>query len=191
MQIDEKRYIIMKKPSFVIGKKQIVLAVMTLMMVIAVYANYAVTSSGSKIKTTDKIEKHSAEYGEAELVSADKNTSDYFAQARIDRMNARDEAKETLKTIINGGDATEEEKEVAAEEAAAMTGLMESENKIESLVKAAGFTDCVCYLDGDNANIVVKAGSEGLIASEAAQIKDILLSEVSVPTENIRIFDVA
>ena len=106
-------------------------------------------------------------------------------------MNARDEAKETLKTIINGGDATEEEKEVAAEEAAAMTGLMESENKIESLVKAAGFTDCVCYLDGDNANIVVKAGSEGLIASEAAQIKDILLSEVSVPTENIRIFDVA
>lgn len=181
----------MKKPSFVIGKKQIVLAGMTLMLGIAVYANYAVTSSGSEIKTTDKIEKHSAEYGEAELVSADKNTSDYFAQARIDRMNARDEAKETLKTIINGGDATEEEKEVAAEEAAAMTGLMESENKIESLVKAAGFTDCVCYLDGDNANIVVKAGTEGLIASEAAQIKDILLSEVSVPTENIRIFDVA
>ena len=93
----------MKKPSFVIGKKQIVLAGMTLMLGIAVYANYAVTSSGSEIKTTDKIEKHSAEYGEAELVSADKNTSDYFAQARIDRMNARDEAKETLKTIINRG----------------------------------------------------------------------------------------
>ncbi len=180
----------MKKPSFIIGKKQIVLAGMTLMLGIAVYANYAVTSSGGEIKVTDKIQKPTVEYGEAELVSADKNTEDYFARARLDRMNARDEAKETLKTIINGGDATEEEKDVAAKEAAAMTGLMESESKIESLVKAAGFTDCVCYLDGDNANIVVKAGDDGLIASEAAAIKDILLSEVSIPNENIRIFDV-
>ena len=155
------------------------------MLGIAVYANYAVSSSGVDIKATDKIERQSINYGEAELVSADKNSEDYFSQARIDRMNARDEAKETRKTIIGGGDATEEE------EAAAMTGLMESENKIESLVKAAGFTDCVCYLDGDNANIVVKAGPDGLIASEAAQIKDILLSEITVPTENIRIFDVA
>ena len=180
----------MKRPSFVVGKKQIVLAGMTLMLGAAVYVNYAVGSSGGEIKAADKIQKQSAEYGEAELVSADKNTTDYFAKARIERMNARDEAKETLATIISGGDATEEEKEVAAEEAAAMTGLMESESKIESLVKAAGFTDCVCYLDGDNANIVVKAGPEGLIASEAAQIKDILLGEVSVANENIRIFDV-
>ncbi|WP_295153101.1 SpoIIIAH-like family protein [uncultured Ruminococcus sp.] len=181
----------MRRPSMVIGKKQIVLAGMTLMLGIAVYANYAVSSSGNEIRATEKIEKQSVNYGEAELVSADKNGTDYFSQARIDRMNARDEAKETLKTIIGGGDATEEEKAVAAEEAAAMTGLMESENKIESLVKAAGFTDCVCYLDGENANIVVRSGPEGLIASEAAQIKDILLSEVTVPTENIRIFDVA
>ncbi|MBP3798842.1 MAG: SpoIIIAH-like family protein [Ruminococcus sp.] len=178
----------MKKPSLIIGKKQIVLAGMTLMLGIAVYANYAVGSSG-EISATDKIEKHSANYGEAELVNADKGT-DYFSQARIDRMNARDEAKETLKNIMGGGDATDEEKSVAAEEAAAMTGRMESESKIESLVKAAGFTDCVCYLDGDNANIVVRSGPEGLVASEAAQIKDILLGEVSVPAENIRIFDV-
>ncbi|MBQ8965245.1 SpoIIIAH-like family protein [Ruminococcus sp.] len=180
----------MRKPSLVIGKKQILLAGMTLMLGIAVYANYAVTSSGGKIKATDKIEKQSVNYGEAELVNADKNTTDYFSEARIERMNARDEAKETLKNIMGGGDATEEEKAVAAEEAAAMTGLMESESKVESLVKAAGFTDCVCYLDGENANIVVQSGPEGLIASEAAQIKDILLSEVTIPTENIRIFDV-
>ena len=69
---------------------------------------------------------------------------------------------------------------------------METENKIESLVKAAGFKDCVVYLDGNNANIVVKTGNkDGLMASEAAKIKDILLSEVSVANENIRIFDVA
>ena len=91
---------------------------------------------------------------------------------------------------MSGGDSTEEEKKVAEEEASAMTGLMESESKVETLVKAAGLEDCVVYLDGDNANIVVKTDSDGLVASEAAQIKDILLSEVSVANENIRIYDV-
>lgn len=181
----------MKKPSFIIGKKQIVLAGMTLMLGIAIYVNYAVSSSGHEIKTTGKMENQSVNYGDAELVSTDEAGDDYFAQARIDRMTARDKAKETLKNIISGGDTTDEEKTVAEEEAEAMSGLIESESKIEALIKAAGFSDCVCYLDGENANIVVKAGSDGLVASEAAQIKDILLSEVSVPAENIRIFDVA
>ena len=60
---------------------------------------------------------------------------------------------------------------------------------MENLIRAAGFTDCVVYLDGENANVVVQTDS-GLIQTEAAQIKDILLSEVTVPAEKIRIFDV-
>ena len=172
----------MKKPTMIIGKKQIILAGMTLILGLAVYINYAVSTSDGKIKATDVVKSQSVNYGDAQLVSTD-SSSDYFAQARIDRMNSRDEAVETLKNIMNGGDSTEEE-------ASAMTGLMESESKVETLVKAAGFEDCVVYLDGDNANIVVKTDSDGLVASEAAQIKDILLSEVSVANENIRIYDV-
>ena len=42
--------------------------------------------------------------------------------------------------------------------------------------------------DGENASVVVK--SDGLSASQAAEIKDILLSETSVENENIRIFEV-
>ena len=155
---------------------------MTLILGLAVYINYAVSTSDGKIKATDVVKSQSVNYGDAQLVSTD-STSDYFTQARIDRI-------ETLKNIMNGGDSTEEEKKVAEEEASAMTGLMESESKVETLVKAAGFEDCVVYLDGDNANIVVKTDSDGLVASEAAQIKDILLSEVSVANENIRIYDV-
>ena len=88
---------------------------------------------------------------------------------------------------MNGGDATEEEKSVASETAASVTSLIETESKVEDLIKAQGFDDCVVYLDGKTANIVVK--SAGLDASQAAQIKDILLSEVNVANENIRIVE--
>lgn len=184
----------MKKPSLIIGKKQILLAGMTLVLGLAIYINYAYSAAGGKIKTTDVVKNQSVNYGESQLVSkeAQTDTDDYFAKARIDRTTSRDESIQTLKSIIGGGDATDEEKKTASEKAQTMTGLMETESKIESLVKAAGFKDCVVYLDGKNANIVVKTdGKDGLMASEAAKIKDILLSEVSVANENIRIFDVA
>ena len=101
----------MKKPTMIIGKKQIILAGMTLILGLAVYINYAVSTSDGKIKATDVVKSQSVNYGDAQLVSTD-STSDYFAQARIDRMNSRDEAVETLKNIMNGGDSTEEEKKV-------------------------------------------------------------------------------
>lgn len=177
----------MKKPTMIIGKKQIILAGLTLILGVAVYINYAFSAGGGKLQKTSKIENEAANYGEAQLVNSD-SAEDYFSQARIDRMNSRDEAVETLKTIMNGGDSTEEEQAVAAEDAATLSGLIQSESKIEDLIKAAGFDDCVVYLDGENANIVVK--SDGLADSDAAKIKDILLSEVDVANENIRIFDV-
>ncbi len=177
----------MKKPTLIIGKKQIILAGMTLILGVAVYINYAFSATGNQLKKTSKIENEAANYGDTQLVSND-SAKDYFAQARIDRMTSRDEAVETLKTIMDGGDTTEEEQSVASEDAATISGLIEAESTVENLIKAAGFEDCVVYLDGQNANIVVK--SDGLLDSEAAQIKDILLAQVDVANENIRIFDV-
>ena len=43
-------------------------------------------------------------------------------------------------------------------------------------------------LDGESAKVVVQ--TEGLDAAQAAAIKDVILGEVSVPAENIRIFEV-
>ncbi|MBQ1538371.1 MAG: SpoIIIAH-like family protein [Ruminococcus sp.] len=180
-----------KRMSLIIGKRQIMLAGMTLILGTAVYVNYAMSAAGG-IKAAGKVEKKSINYGDAQLVSArEESTSgeDLFAKARLDRTTSRDKAVETLRSIMSGGDSSPEEQAAAADEAAAMTGLIEKESKVENLIKAAGFADCVVYLDGENANVVVKS-EEGLIQTEAAQIKDILLSEVSVPAENIRIYDV-
>lgn len=60
---------------------------------------------------------------------------------------------------------------------------------IESLILAQGFHDCVVYLDGDAAKIVVETA--GLEPAQAAAIKEIVLSEVEIPAEGIRIFEVA
>ncbi len=197
----------MRKPNLIIGKKHIILACLTLILGVAIYMNYAFASVEDDITAANAANTRKmsagvdseaiadgmadntevANYGDAAFVSA-SGESDYFSQVRIARMTSRDEAVETLSAIINGGDISEEESAIYTSEAMNMSKLSESESTIESLIKAQGFEDCVVYLNGSTANIVVK--SEGLVPSEAAQIKDILLTEVTIPAENIRIFEV-
>ncbi len=179
----------MKRLNLIIGKKHIILACLTLILGIAVYMNYVLSSPDKDIAAEDVMADtaEAANYGDAAFVSAD-GENDYFAQVRLTRMTSRDEAVETLSAIINGGDLSDEETVTYTNEAVTLSKLSESESKIENLIKAQGFSDCVVYLNGSTANIVVK--SDGLAAEQAAQIKDILLTEVTIPAENIRIFEV-
>ena len=185
----------MKKPAIIIGKKQIIMTCLTLMLAAAVYINYAtapkIGRNDDKPVSADAVDD--INYGETEFVNAGADigadsASDYFAQARLDKMNNRDEAVQTLQTIIGGGDITEDEMVMNALDAVEVSKLIESEGTIESLIRAQGFEDCVAYLDGETAKIVVK--TEGLNKALAASIKDIILGETEVSAENIRIFEV-
>ena len=60
--------------------------------------------------------------------------------------------------------------------------------EVPMLIQAQGYSNCIVYLAGDSAKVVVQ--TEGLDAAQAAAIKDVILGEVSVPAENIRIFEV-
>jgi stage III sporulation protein AH len=203
----------MKKPTLIIGKKHIILACLTLILGIAIYINY-VFAAPARIDDiiadpadptiaaeSSDTNGETVNYGDTTFVmanaddtsgtaepSADISGTDYFSQVRLARMVSRDTAAEQLSAIIGGGDITDEETTVYTMAAVDLSALGEKESMIESLIKAQGFDDCVVYLSSDTANIVVK--SAGLLPAEAAQIKDILLAEVTVPNENIRIFEV-
>ena len=114
----------MRKPNLIIGKKQIILAGLSLVLGIAVYMNYVFAEVGEEIAANADVmqtaESEKVNYGdaafvnsengeEAQEVSVDADPSDYFAQARLSRMTSRDDAVQTLSAILNGGDLTEEE----------------------------------------------------------------------------------
>ena len=194
----------MKKPSVIIGKRQIVLSCLTAMLAIAVYINYSMSQDQPVTPVTELTEQRS--FGETEFVSAEPKeitqlaevpaepanaepdpAADYFAQARLNKTVSRDEAVQTLQSIMGGGDITGDEAVATALNAVELSSLIESEGRIESLIRSQGFADCVVYLDGDSAKVVVR--TEGLEPKDAALIKDLILSEVSVTPENIRIFE--
>ena len=83
---------------------------------------------------------------------------------------------------------TEEELAVIAEDVLEVSGYIETETKVENLLKAQGFSEALCYLTSDSANVIVKTA--GLDTAQAAQIKSTLLGEIAVPAENITIVEI-
>ncbi len=189
------------KANFIIGKKQIILAALVVILSGAVYLNYVYANSNDDFSIVETINAQNSDdynsdteddeknYGDTQLVNNDvDSTDDYFAQAQLERTKSRDEAIETVKSVLVNESATEEETTQANAQITQIAQQIESEAIIENLIKAKGFADCVVYLSGESANIVVK--TDGLDAAGAAQIKNIVLTEQDLKPENISIVEV-
>lgn len=118
-----------------------------------------------------------AAYGEA-----------YFAEAKLSRTKARDEAADALKYMLEDANLTTDQMTQLTMEAASIAKSIETEGKIENLIKARGFAECMVYLEEDRIDVLVKCTD--MTDSEAAQIKDVILGEVEVPDKNISIIEI-
>lgn len=67
---------------------------------------------------------------------------------------------------------------------------LNAENEIETLVKAKGFADCLCFLQSGRADLTVMTSGDALTAAQVAQIRDIVLSKSEVTAQNITVVEV-
>jgi stage III sporulation protein AH len=186
--------------SGIFGKKQIMLAVLVLALGVAVYLNYYF-STRNPITTDASAITSSKNLGDAKFVdnpsavepsgkTGDKaaDSSDYFAQAQKNRENARQEAIDIIRDLINNAKANKETQQQALEKAAAIAAAVEQESKIESLIKAKGFQDCIAFIEDDQCSVAVRAAE--LNEAQALQITEIVTAQSKVPAQNVRIVTV-
>ena len=130
-------------------------------------------------------------YGEAQLVSVANNSgSKCFEEARLKRTKAHDEAMDAVQKALKSASLSAEEKKSYTQQ---LTGSLEdlnAENEIETLVRAKGFADCLCFLQSGRADLTVMTSGDALTAAQVAQIRDIVLSKSNVTAQNITIVEV-
>lgn len=212
------------KANVILGKKQIVIAALVLILGAAVYLNWQfadvpVAPTGGEVsgntmegtasdtggeesltETNGETQQGGASevsaepsgekvLGEASFVNAQVLSGDaYFASARLARSKARDEAIATISAVLGDDALTEDDKKEASAKAMSITDAIEAESRIENLIKAKGFADCMVYITEQSASVVVK--SDGLTQDQATQIKNIVVSEGSMKGENISITEI-
>ncbi|MBE6607491.1 MAG: SpoIIIAH-like family protein [Ruminococcaceae bacterium] len=159
----------------------------------AVYLNWILFADGDDYKPGDYVSGgETANKGENQgdgTTAGNENADSYFALAVIDRSEARAEALEVLSKITTSEEANDEAKQNAYAEMAKIAEEIECESNIETLIKAKGFEECVVVIGNGKANIIVSG--ENLLASEVAQIREIVYTQANISPENITIIEKA
>ena len=109
------------KANFLIGKKQIILSALVVILGGAIYVNYLYADKDLGFPITQNVstsseqtDKDGKNYGDAQLVNGPVSDEDYFKKASLEKTKNRDEAVETVKAILEKEGATEEEKTQAS-----------------------------------------------------------------------------
>ena len=184
-------------------------------LVVAVYLNWQYARTGAELETeavnvsasvaeeasvpitdglmteAEAVSSTNKNYGEAQLVSVSNDSgSKFFEEARLKREKAHDAALDTIQKTLKSTSLSADEKKSYAQELTGNLENLNAETEIETLVKAKGFADCLCFLQADRADLTVMTSGDALTAAQVAQIRDIILSKSSVTAQNITVVEV-
>ena len=112
----------------------------------------------------------------------------YFDTARLSRQQARDSAISMLQEAEIDENATEDVLNEASLALQVLASYTVAEAQIESLVTAKGYEDCVVFMGEDSCSVVV-ADPDGVDSTDAARIKDIVISETDYTAAQIKIME--
>ncbi len=176
-------------------KKQALVLTLVAALGLAVYLNYQFGNNGisnspddgktlgEALFVNDREEKEQEE----ESVSVSTKT-DYFTEARKNREKAREEAIDVVKDIAADMQTDSKAADEVLKKVTAIAASVEREAKLEGLIKAKNFEDCVVYLADDACSVVVKG--KDLTAAQTMQITEIVTAQTGISAQKINIMAV-
>ncbi len=180
------------------GKKRgVVYGVIGVMLCVAVYLNWSYVQSPDELLVAGqaKNELNGASVMQEGDTGAEASQvvsgSDYFAQSRLTREQARDEAISILQTSLQDEKSDNKTKEDAAGQISRLADDSVTEARVESLIKAKGYADAVVFVSEGAVNVIVQPPEKGFEAQDAAVVRDIVVSETGASADQIKIVEAA
>ena len=179
-------------------KRNAVVAAVVLFVCAAVYLNWDYEQTGKNLgdaalvgaETGDPLLDGATEITGTEEVGKSVDSAAYFANARLNRQQARDNALNMLQETLVGENTTETVKEQTGLAIETMAGQAMTEAQIENLVVAKGYADCVAIIGQDSVNVVVQGSAGELTRADTAKIMDIVSQNTNFTADRIKIIPV-
>ena len=187
------------------AKRQLLMAALVLALGSAVYLNWQF--DGNRSLTAANALENEKNYGETQFVSTESSaleqqeeeTSDSspasssadtpvaatFAQARLDREEARARATELLQQVLESTDSDEEARKQAVDQAAEIAANVLLESNIETLITAKGYADCMVFLENGACSVLVQTDLEQ--PNDGVVIRDIVMDQTGLTSDKIKI----
>lgn len=180
-----------------IWKKNLVAAAVLVTVCAGIYMNWLYTEQQTAKDLTEAIDAEKVmsdellQMDDIQVLSgepAGDTSVDYFAAVRLSRQQARDSAVNLLQEAMAYSDQTKAAESSGELEDIVQTAL--SEARIESLIIAKGYVDCVAYMSNDGISVAVAAPEGGLQADDVAVIADIVMTQSEYTLDEIRVVEV-
>lgn len=163
-----------------IGKRNLIILSVMLLIGLAVYLNYLWFYHPAD----DAVGAGNTTAGTDNGTAAGTQEEDYFAATALARETTRRESMEVLQKVVDSGEG--EEREAALTQISAIAAAMEKEANIETLVRAGGYEQCVAVISGDSASVVV-SGEVPLDAARVATITGIVYEQAGILPANLTV----
>ncbi len=164
----------------VIGKRNLIILSVMLLIGVAVYLNYLwFYTPEENIGYGDNNQVNAGTDGSTE---AGGEATDYFAAVALSRETTRRETIEVLQNVVNTTEGAEREEALA--QIAKITEVMEDEANLETLIRAEGYASCVAVINGDSASIVVSSENQ-LDPARVANITTIVYEQAGILPVNL------
>lgn len=181
-------------------KRGAVYGIIALMLGVAVYLNWSYVSTPDDLLVAGQVEQKEKDLPEKEKVGEEASSSsgtkadavsakDYFAQSRLSREKARDEAISILKDTLEDKETDEKGRELANAQISQLAEDSVTEARIESLIKAKGYQDAVVFLGEESVNVIIAPPAAGFTEADASKIRDIVVAESALTANQIKIVE--
>lgn len=182
-------------------KRNLTVLTVVLFVAAAVYFNWSynqqfgAADADMVMAEDDAMEKAGVKPEQASEKDAESNepeepVSDYFAQARLTRQQSRDEALNLLEAASSADGASQETIDSAMTAISAMASDSMTETRIENLLLAKGYADCVAYITGDSISVAVPSPADGLTEAQVAAITDVITSDTEFAAAQLKVVEV-
>jgi len=122
--------------------------------------------------------------------AGDQTSNSYFANARLNRQQARDSALSMLQEATASPQADQTMKDQMAASIQTMADYTVTEAQIENLVIAKGYLDCVAFIGEGSVSVVVEVPEGELTSADTAKITDIVTDATGMTASQIKIIEV-
>lgn len=182
-----------------IEKRHLVLGTLVIALSAAVYLNW-------QFGVSDNLSQTSKELGAAKFVNATASTEEistfdeavqtsnmtseqqqYFANAKNQRDQTQAEIIETANSVLQNENSSQEQVTASVESINQLLKTFTYQDSVESILKAKGFSQCLCYISEKGCSVIVL--KEEMNETSAIMIKDAVNSQVDISFENISIVE--
>lgn len=185
-----------------VAKRNAVVAAVVLFVCLAVYLNWNYQNTGGTDvgKTLGDAALVGGEAGDP-LINGNAGESSqdggqtvspsgYFANARLNRQQARDSALSLLQEASANAQADQAMQEQTNAAIQTMADYTVTEAQIENLVVAKGYAECVAFIGEDTVSVVVQTPGGQLTDVDTARITDIVTQSTNFAPSQVKIIEV-